>query len=186
MATAADCICSSHGRADRPRVLSVLRNNGLSCFTLELRLWPTRGGSLPTARDVDEGLSFVPRRSAPTLIRRAFDWLPLTGSGEMSDYVDSSSVCITDSRVFVGDTVSRVFVGGTVSRFDMDAVHDEARHRVAELSNETIAASDMVGGDRDGGRTGKLDGVPQRSSRPESDGAEYRWVEAPGLDPLAL
>ena len=60
----------------------------------------------------------------------------------MSDYVDSPSVCISASRVFVGDTVSRVFVGDTVSRSYLDAALEEARCREAELGNETISGSD--------------------------------------------
>ena len=102
----------------------------------------------------------------------------------MSDYVDSPSGCITDTRVFVGDTVSRVFVGDTVSRVYMDAALEEARRRVAELSNETISGSDMVGGDRDGGGTAKRGGVSQRSSRPGLD--EAHWAEASGLYALPL
>src|SRR5580704_14525847 len=91
----------------------------------------------------------------PTLIRRAFDWLPLTGAGEMSDYSDGQGVCLTESRVFAGDIVSRVFVGDTVSRAYMDAVLEKARRRVTELPNETISASEMVRGDFDGEGTGK-------------------------------
>jgi hypothetical protein len=120
----------------------------------------------------------------PTLIRRAFDWLPLTGAGEMSDYSDGQSVCLTESRVFAGATVSRVFVGDTVSRAYMDAALQAARRRVAELSNETISRSDMVGGEPDGRRGAKRGGVSPRSSTPGSD--EANRGKAPGLDALAL
>ena len=68
----------------------------------------------------------------------------------MSDYSDGQGICVTESRVFAGDIVSRVFVGDTVSRAYMDAALGEARRRVAELSNETISGSDLVGGDHDG------------------------------------
>ena len=57
----------------------------------------------------------------------------------MSDRPDAFSVCITDSRVFVGDTVSRVFVGDTVSRFYLDAGLEEARRRVADLAKRSLA-----------------------------------------------
>jgi hypothetical protein len=57
-----------------------------------------------------------------------------------------------ESRVFEGEIVSRVFAGDTVSRAYLDAALEEARRRVAELSNETICGSDMVGGDPDGER----------------------------------
>ena len=114
----------------------------------------------------------------------------------MSDRPDALSVCITDSRVFVGDTVSRVFVGDTVSRvfvgdtvsrFYLDAGLEEARRRVADLANATISGSDMVGGgDRDGGETSRRGGVDQCSSRPELDDAEYHSGRALGSDALAL
>jgi hypothetical protein len=103
----------------------------------------------------------------------------------MSDRSDALTVCITDSRVFVGDTVSRVFVGDTVSRFYMDAARGQGRRRVADLASETISVSDMVGGDRDGRGTPKR-GAYQRSSRPELDDAEYHLGVSPGLDALAL
>ena len=104
----------------------------------------------------------------------------------MSDRSDALIVCITDSRVFVGDTVSRVFVGDNVSRFYMDAALGQGRRRVADLASETISGSDMVGGDRDGRGTAKRGGAYQRSSRPELDDAEYHLGVSPGLDALAL
>jgi hypothetical protein len=103
----------------------------------------------------------------------------------MSAHSDALSVCITDSRVFRGDTVSRVFVGDTVARFYMDAALEQGRRRVAELASETISGSDMVGGDRDGPGTAKRGGVYQRSSRPELADAEYHSGLTPGLDALA-
>jgi hypothetical protein len=90
----------------------------------------------------------------------------------MSDRSDAVSVSITTlSRVLVGDTVCRPFM--------VDEL-EEARRRVAELANETIAGSDMVGDRRD------KHGVYQRSSRPELGDAEYQSAIAQVLDALPL
>jgi GAF domain len=76
------------------------------------------------------------------LIRTAFDWLPLVGAGKMSD---ARGVCVTDSRVFVGDTVSRVFISETVSRvFVGDATLEGTLRRLAVLANQAMPGSDMV------------------------------------------
>jgi acetaldehyde dehydrogenase (acetylating) len=66
----------------------------------------------------------------------------------MSGHSDGPGVRSIDSRV--GDTVSRVFVGDIVSRFEMDAAGEETRLQVAEVANETIPGSEVVGGAHDG------------------------------------
>jgi hypothetical protein len=119
------------------------------------------------------------RKSAPTLIRMALDWLPLVGAGKMSDYCDAPNASITTlTRVFLGDTVSRVFVSERV--FVADTTLAGSPRLLAVLAHETISDSDKVGGDRDRGGTAKR-GVYQRSSRPESDDAEYHPAMTPGL-----
>lgn len=102
----------------------------------------------------------------------------------MSDYSDGQGVCLTESRVFVGDIVSRVFVSDTVSQAYIDAVLKESCRRVRELSNETISGSDRVGGDPGRGGTAKRGSVSQRSSTPGLD--EDHWAEVAGLYALAL
>jgi GAF domain-containing protein len=63
----------------------------------------------------------------------------------MSDRCDASSAEVTESRVFVGDTVSRVFISETVSGvFVGDPTLEGTLRRLAVLANETISASDMV------------------------------------------
>jgi hypothetical protein len=105
----------------------------------------------------------------------------------MSDHFDAPNASITTlSRVFVGDTVSRVFISEPVSRvFVGDTTLAATPGRPAVLANETISGSGKVGGDRDRGRAPKRDGVYQRSSRPESDDAEYHSGLAPGLHAIA-
>jgi hypothetical protein len=44
---------------------------------------PTRGGRLPTAHDVTERLSLEQRKSAPTLISRAFELAPIGRSQQI-------------------------------------------------------------------------------------------------------
>lgn len=58
---------------------------------------------------------------------------------------DAPSVCVTDSRVFVGDTVSRVFISETVSAvFVGDATLEGTLRRLAVLANQAMSGSDMV------------------------------------------
>ena len=99
----------------------------------------------------------------------------------MSDYSDALSVCLIDSRVFVGDTLSRVFVGDPVSRV-LHGRRPGGPSPGGGTVEREISDSDMVGGEREGGATSKRGGVSQRSPRPELDEAEYLWGEAPRLD----
>jgi hypothetical protein len=81
----------------------------------------------------------------PTLIRRAFDWLPWLGASNMSEHSDAPNACVTASRVFVGDTVSRVFISESVAGvFVGDATLEGSLRRLAILANQTISGSDMV------------------------------------------
>jgi hypothetical protein len=81
----------------------------------------------------------------PTLIRRAFDWLPWLGAGNMSEHSDAPNACLTASRVFVGDTGSRVFISESVAGvFVGDTTLDGTLRRLAILANQTISGSDMV------------------------------------------
>lgn len=58
---------------------------------------------------------------------------------------DTPSVCIGDSRVFVGDTVSRVFLSETVALvFAGDATLEGTLRRLAVLANQAMSGSDLV------------------------------------------
>jgi hypothetical protein len=96
----------------------------------------------------------------------------------MSDYSDTLSVCLIDSRVFVGDTLSRVFVGDPVSRV-LHGRRPGGPSPGGGTVEREISDSDMVGGEREGGATSKRGGVSQRSPRPELDEAEYLCGEKP-------
>jgi len=63
----------------------------------------------------------------------------------MSDHSDAPSVRITDSRLFVSDTVSQVLISETVSRVLVgDTTLEGTLRRLAVLANETIEGSDTV------------------------------------------
>ena len=100
----------------------------------------------------------------------------------MSDRPDAPNASTTTlSRVFVGDPYPECSSANPFPASSWVTPRWQG-HLVGwrVLANETISDSDKVGGDRDRGGTAKR-GVYQRSSRPESDDAEYHPAMTPGL-----
>ena len=103
------------------------------------------------------------RKSAPTLIRRAFDWLPWLGAGNMSERSDAPNACLTASRVFVGDTVSRVFISQSVAGvFVGDTTLEGTLAPVGDSRQPDHLGRRHGRGDHAGGGTAPHDGVHRR------------------------
>jgi GAF domain len=100
----------------------------------------------------------------------------------LSDHLDAPSVRISDSGMFVNDTVSRVFISETVSNLlEGDITLEITLRRLAVLANETISGSDMAAANTMVAGRPRTAGVTDDLAS-EVDDLQYRPGAGPCLD----